>query len=170
MVVVIAISGEGPTRCRSYSLHMAMHAFEAHRLPLTISARHHSPTMMIDLTGSEKTTLNTFVERAITDGRHPPSPRIRTLDALVAELEPPPTVTGGRAPTIGQGESLSDDTPRRDRTQRRELSGATHGQAVPLALGETRLACFPWRCCWRICGPSSGGSPLAAIQHRSIRL
>jgi hypothetical protein len=88
------MSGPG-SACQGDALTTA--SFEAHRLPLTISARHHSPTMMIDLTGSEKTTLNTFVERAITDGCHPPSPRIRTLDALVAELEPPPTVTGGRA-------------------------------------------------------------------------
>jgi hypothetical protein len=31
-------------------------SFEAHRLPLTISARHHSPAMMIDHTGGEKNT------------------------------------------------------------------------------------------------------------------
>jgi hypothetical protein len=57
--------------------------------------------MMIDLTGSEKITYNTFVERAIADDRPPPSPRIRALDALVAELSRPHrrrrAVAGGRA-------------------------------------------------------------------------
>ena len=58
--------------------------------------------MMIDLTGSEKAALNTFVERPTADDRHPASPPIRTLEAIVAKLEPPRTVVdalslGGRA-------------------------------------------------------------------------
>jgi hypothetical protein len=69
--------------------------------------------MMIDLTGSEKTTYNTFVARAIADDRRPPPPRIRALDALVAELEPRPPSPSRccwrQGPTIGQGEIPSDD-------------------------------------------------------------
>jgi hypothetical protein len=62
--------------------------------------------MRIDLTGIEETTLNTFVERAIADDCHPPSPRIRTLGALVAKLEPAHAV----APLLAAG---PDDRPRR---------------------------------------------------------
>jgi hypothetical protein len=83
-------------------------SFEAHRLPLTISARHHSPTTMIDHTGSEKNTYNTFVERAIADDRRPPSPRIRTLDVLIAGLESRTTFAAARSLAAGPG-----DRPRR---------------------------------------------------------
>jgi hypothetical protein len=83
------------------------HPAQDHRLLLTNLVRHPSPAMMIDLTGSAKPAFTNFVERAIADDHHPPSPRIRTVDALVAELEPPPAVAPRAArPTIGQGENL----------------------------------------------------------------
>jgi hypothetical protein len=41
---------------------------------------------------AHETCLSTFVERAMAEDRHPSSPRIRTLEALVAKLEPPRTV------------------------------------------------------------------------------
>jgi hypothetical protein len=67
--------------------------------------------MMTDLTGSEKTTLNTFVERAIADDRQL-SPRIRTLDMLVAELEPPSTIVA-----VQLLAAASDDRPRETSTR-----------------------------------------------------
>jgi hypothetical protein len=64
--------------------------------------------MMIDLTSSEETALTAFVEGAIASDHEPPSPRIRTLDALVAELEQPPTVAVALLLAAGP-----DDRPRR---------------------------------------------------------
>jgi hypothetical protein len=49
--------------------------------------------MMIDVTGSEKTALNTYVESAIADRRRPLLPRARSPEAIVAKFEPPPAVT-----------------------------------------------------------------------------
>jgi hypothetical protein len=49
-----------------------------------------SPAMMIDLAGSEQTALSTLVGRAIADERHPQSPRIRTMEAVLAKPEPRP--------------------------------------------------------------------------------
>jgi hypothetical protein len=75
------MSGPG-SACQGDALTTA--SFETHRLQLTISARHHSPTMMIGLTSSEKTTLNTLVERAIADDCHLASPLI---PIIFAELD-----------------------------------------------------------------------------------
>ena len=54
------------------------------RLLLTILIRHPSPAMVIDLTGSEITTLNTLVERAIADDCHLALPLI---PIIFAELD-----------------------------------------------------------------------------------
>jgi hypothetical protein len=81
----------GPaSRCQGDVL--ATVSFEGLRLPLSILLWHPSPTMMVDLTGSEKTALGTFLERAIAEDRYPPPLRGRTLDALVAELERSPAL------------------------------------------------------------------------------
>ena len=44
----------------------------------------------LDLSEDEKLALTAELKRAITEDRHPLSPRIRTLQGILDKLEPPP--------------------------------------------------------------------------------
>ena len=63
--------------------------------------------MTLDLTDDEKLALAAELKRTIAEDRYPLSPRIRTLEAILAKIEPQSTVT--RAPLPA---SKSGDRPR----------------------------------------------------------
>ena len=46
--------------------------------------------MTLDLTAEETAGLAALLRRAIADDRYPLSPRIRTLQAILDRIEPPP--------------------------------------------------------------------------------
>jgi hypothetical protein len=54
--------------------------------------------MTLDLDPEEKLALAAELKRTISEDRYPPSPRVQTLKAILAKLEPP-TVAAEPLPT-----------------------------------------------------------------------
>jgi hypothetical protein len=60
--------------------------------------------MTLDLTDDEKLALAAELKRTIAEDRYPLSPRIRTLEAILAKVEPPSTVTRAPLPASTPGD------------------------------------------------------------------
>jgi hypothetical protein len=60
--------------------------------------------MNLDLSDEEKRALADLLKRTIADDRYPLSPRIRTLEAILAKIEPQSTVTAAPFPAAKPGD------------------------------------------------------------------
>jgi hypothetical protein len=83
---------------RRVSIH-SRRRFRFEDVPATNSAM-----MTLDLTDDEKRALAVELKRTIAEDRYPLSPRIRTLQAILAKVEPPSTVARAPVPTSTPGD------------------------------------------------------------------
>jgi hypothetical protein len=60
--------------------------------------------MTLDLADEEKLALAAELKRAIAEDRYPLSPRVQTLRAILAKLEPPPVVAVEPRPSSKPGD------------------------------------------------------------------
>jgi hypothetical protein len=60
--------------------------------------------MPVELTDDEKLALVDLLKRTIRDDPYPLSPRVRTLQAILAKLEPPPTIAAAPPPATRPGD------------------------------------------------------------------
>ena len=54
-----------------------------------MEARYMADTSLLPLTADEKLALVSALKRSIDEDRYPLSPRVRTLEAILARLQPP---------------------------------------------------------------------------------
>ena len=60
--------------------------------------------MLLDLTDEEKLALAAELKRTISEDRYPLSPRVQTLKAILAKLEPAPAAPAAPRPTSKPGD------------------------------------------------------------------
>jgi len=68
----------------------------------------HIQIMTLDLTADEKLALAPELKRTIAQDRYPMSPRVQTLKAILAKLEPAPASAAEPRPTSKPGDRPRD--------------------------------------------------------------